>query len=82
MALFQTIFVARLIFILGFVNIFSFLLLFGTCRCVPGSKLLAHLAQSARYKSLFRYHCYIWWLFWPSVVIHAALAILFFGWPG
>ena len=82
MAVFQTVFVARLIFMLGIVNIISFLLLFGTCRCFPGTKILAHLTQNVRYKRFFRYHCYIWWIFWPSVVIHATLAILFSGWPG
>jgi hypothetical protein len=34
------------------------------------------------YQRFYRYHCYIWRVFWPSVIIHATLALLFLGWPG
>ena len=33
------------------------------------------------YKRFYKYHCYIWWVLLPSVVIHAGLALAFFGVP-
>jgi hypothetical protein len=33
------------------------------------------------YKYFFKLHCYLWWIFWPSVLVHAGVAIVFFGVP-
>ena len=81
MEIFQSIIVGRLIFILGVVNIVAAILIFGSCRCLPGSRLMGKLMNYAKYKRFFGYHCYIWRVFWPSVVVHAFLALMLFGWP-
>jgi hypothetical protein len=82
MDIFHTIVTARAIFILGIVNIFTGLLVFLSCRCLQGIKLAKKLMQYKAFLRFYKYHCYIWWFFWAGVIIHAILAITFFGWPG
>lgn len=81
MDVFQSVAVARLIFVLGIINFILIVLIFLSCRCVSvsriGSKLMAH----QQYQRFFRKHCYLWYIFWLSVVIHAFFAIMFMGWP-
>ena len=73
--------VIRLIFILGIINLVTAVLIFFSCRCLPGSKLGKKLMKYRGYQRFMKYHCYIWSVFWPSVVVHAVLALIFFGWP-
>jgi hypothetical protein len=82
MDFFYSLAAGRLIFILGVLNIVCVLWLFMSCRCLPGSRLARNLMQHPRYKRFFSWHCYVWWVFLPSVVLHALLAVLRFGWPG
>ena len=72
----------RVIFILGMLNLLTGLLVFFSCRCLPGSKIGAVLMQKPLYKSFYKWHCHIWKVFWPSVIVHTILALVFFGWPG
>ena len=81
MSIFHSLVVARLIFILGIVNLLTGLLVFFSCRCLPGSKLGGWLMKHATYQRYFKYHCHIWKVFWPSVMVHAFLASMFFGIP-
>jgi hypothetical protein len=71
----------RVLFILGIVNMVTGLVLFFTCRCLPGSKIGKSLMTLHWYRGFFRFHCYIWWIFWVSVVAHAILAMRYIGWP-
>jgi len=73
--------VARVIFGLGILNLVSALLIFFSCRCLHGSRLGARLMKHPGYQRYYKYHCYIWRVFWPSVVVHAFLALVYFGWP-
>jgi len=66
-----------LIIVLGILSIVSGLLIFMSCRCIPGWKLTSGLMNSAIYKRFFKTHCNIWWVFWALVVIHAIVAILY-----
>jgi hypothetical protein len=79
---FQSLAVARTIFILGVFNLVAALLIFFSCRCLPGSMVGDRLMRYGAYKRFYRYHCYIWRLFWPAIVVHAFFALMFFGWPG
>ena len=72
----------RIIFFLGIVNLLTGLLVFFSCRCLPGSKIGAALMQKPPYKSFYKWHCHLWKVFWPSVLVHTILALTFFGWPG
>jgi hypothetical protein len=71
----------RILFILGIINLITGLLIFFSCRCLPGSKIGKGLMKHPWYQKFFKLHCYIWWIFWLSVVIHAVLAIVYIGWP-
>jgi hypothetical protein len=69
------------IFILGIFNVVIGLLILLSCRCIPGLKLTDGLMRYPAYKCFYKYHCYLWWVFWPSVLVHAIFAIAFFGIP-
>lgn len=81
MDFFQSIWAVRLIFILGIINLLSGALILLSCRCIPGLKISGNLMKNAVYQKFFRYHCYIWWVFWPSVLIHVVLALALIGIP-
>ncbi|MFH0769312.1 MAG: hypothetical protein V1932_07080 [Chloroflexota bacterium] len=81
MNVFDPLLVTRLIVILGIINLVTGMLIFFSCRCLPGSKLGGRLMKNKAYQRYYKYHCYIWRVFWPSVMIHAILAIIIFGWP-
>lgn len=71
----------QLIIILGILSLESGLLIFLSCRCIPGWKLTSGLMNNARYKRFFKTHCSIWWAFWALVIVHAIIAILYLGVP-
>ena len=84
MGIFSETVVTRLIFILGITNLVTGVLVLSTCRCIPGSKITkitGNLMKYRAYQHFFKYHCYIWWAFWLSVVVHAVFAISFIGVP-
>ena len=81
MDIFQSIIVARLILILGIINLVSGLLVLFSCRCIPGLKITGNPMQHKGYQRFYKYHCYYWWIFWISVMIHAALALAYYGIP-
>ncbi|MFC2002155.1 hypothetical protein ACFLUZ_06635 [Chloroflexota bacterium] len=81
MDIFQSILAARLIFIFGIINLVTGVLVLLTCRCLPSINITGKLTKSAAYRHLFKYHCYIWWVFWVSVIVHAIFAIAFLGLP-
>jgi hypothetical protein len=71
----------RILFILGIVNLVTGLAIFFTCRCLPGSKIGRGLMKRRWYQGFFKFHCYIWWIFWASVIVHAVFTIKYIGWP-
>jgi hypothetical protein len=79
--MFFTAAMAKLIFVLGIINVVTGTILFFSCRCIPGMKITGGLMKFATYKRFYQYHCYLWWILWPSVIIHAVIAFLYFGSP-
>jgi hypothetical protein len=79
--MFQSIVVGRTIVILGVLNFVLAASIFLSCRCLPGSRIGRNLMKNRRYKRFFGYHCHLWAIFWPSVAVHAFLAIMYLGWP-
>jgi hypothetical protein len=79
MDIFQSIIAARLIFIFAVINLVTGALVLLSCRCIPTSKITASLMKYRTYQHFYRYHCYIWWVFWVSVIAHAVFAGMFFG---
>ncbi len=81
MSVFHSLIAARVVVILGIVNALTALGLFASCRCLMGSRIGAGLTKYRVYRRLCKYHCRIWKAFWPSVVVHAFLAVMLLGWP-
>jgi hypothetical protein len=77
----QSVITARLIFALGITNLVTGALIFFSCRCIPGNRIAGKLMKYPAYQRFYTYHCYIWWAFWTSVVVHTILVIAFFGVP-
>jgi hypothetical protein len=77
----STLLATRIIFVLGFVNAITGLLIFFSCRCLPGSSIGKSLMKRPWFQRFFKFHCWLWWIFWLSVVIHAILALIYLGWP-
>lgn len=71
----------KLVFILGVINIAGLLLVFFSCRCLMGRKFAERLWKHGFYKKFYNYHCYFWWIFMISVLLHTAVAFLTFGIP-
>ena len=71
----------RVIFILGIINLLTGLLIFFSCRCLPGARIGKWLMKHKWYQRYFKWHCYIWWIFWASVVVHAVFGLIYIGWP-
>jgi hypothetical protein len=79
--LFSILTAMRVLFILGIINLITGFLIFFSCRCLPGSRIGKGLMKHPWYQKFFNLHCYIWWVFWTSVVVHAILATIYIGWP-
>ncbi len=79
--MFNTLIATRVIIILGIANLVTGALIFLSCRCLHGSKLGSWLTKYQAYQRFYKYHCYMWRVFWPSVMIHAILVAVFLGWP-
>ena len=79
MSTFDTALAIRVIIILGAINLVTALLIFFTCRCLPGWRIGKLLMKYKTYQRFYKYHCYIWMIFWTSVVAHSILAFIFVG---
>jgi hypothetical protein len=71
----------KILSLAGITNIIFLLLVFFSCRCMGGSKLTQKLFSYPYYQKFYRLHCYFWWGFYLSVIIHTVLAFYLFGWP-
>lgn len=71
----------KLVFILGITNILSILLVFFSCRCLIGIKFVNKMWQYEWYKKFYNKHCYYWWVFIISVLLHTIIAFVIFGNP-
>jgi len=66
-----------IILIFAACNIVLGLLVFFTCRCLPGFKFAHGLMRNKNYLNFYKFHCYLWLLFLISVMVHAVFAINF-----
>ena len=81
MSIFRSVLGSQIIFVFGIINLVTGLTLVFSCRWFPLSKITAKIAKNKTYKSFFKYHNYIWWIFWFSVIIHVIFAIGQLGIP-
>ncbi len=85
MSLFESIVALRVLFILGMLNGVLVLLIFLTCRCTPGARLIIRLSGGLMkypfYRRIYGYHCYLWPALWASIAVHTVFAIGAIGFP-
>ncbi len=72
---------AKLVYLLGFSNVILLLLIFFSCRCLMGKTLGNYLLKYSWFKKLCALHCYLWWFFFLSVLLHTLIAFDAFGSP-
>ncbi len=63
----------KLIFIFAWINLFGLILVLLSCRCIINLPL--KVRESKLYTKFYKYHCFYWWIFIISVLMHAILAI-------
>ena len=80
MEIFQSLFAVRLAFIMGITNGILALLLFFSCRC-PVTNFGKKWMASGSFQKFYKFHCYFWWIFLASVVIHIVFSIGLYGIP-
>ncbi len=85
MALFQSIVAVKVLFVLGIVNAVLVVLIFFTCRCTPGARLVTWVSGGLMkyrfYRRIYGYHCYLWPALWISVASHIVFAFGAIGSP-
>ncbi len=72
---------AKLVFVFGIINILGLVLVFLSCRCLVGLDFVKKMWKYSWYQKFYNKHCYYWWFFAISVLIHVILAFLIFGNP-
>ena len=82
MDIFHALWVEKLIFGMGIVNIVLGTLIFFSCRCIPMTAFIGNRIMKFRaYQKFYKVHCALWPLMWVSMIIHAVFAIGFLGNP-
>jgi hypothetical protein len=81
MDFFHTIPALRIMVILGAVAGLSGLLLYFSCRCIAPTRLGEKLMKAAAFMRFYKLHCWLWPIFWVTVITHLVFAISFIGWP-
>jgi hypothetical protein len=63
-----------IIFVAGILNLVFLLMVYFSCRCIMPIKMFNKLSKKDWFKKFYRYHCYYWWAFFISVIVHTVLA--------
>ena len=71
----------RIVFITAIINIIAVLPILLSCRCINIWKMTSGLNRFPWFKRFFKWHCYFWYIFIPSVIIHAIFALMSMGIP-
>jgi hypothetical protein len=71
----------KLVYVLGITNIIGLLLVLFSCRCMGFPRLTRKLFNYSWYHKFYQKHCYYWWFFVISVLLHTIFAAIVFGWP-
>ncbi|MFB6216814.1 MAG: hypothetical protein ABEJ72_07590 [Candidatus Aenigmatarchaeota archaeon] len=79
MALVDPVLAARLTSFLGLTNILGVVLIILSCRCIAGGRIYARLKDYELYMKFYKRHCYYWYFFIGSVLLHTAFAFVAYG---
>ncbi len=71
----------EVLFIAGIANLVFLLLVAFSCRCVGMFSLSSRWFNNKKFMKFYKYHCYYWYGFIISVLVHTVLAFYLFGWP-
>jgi hypothetical protein len=71
----------KILFIAGITNILFLLLVLFSCRCIGMSKTTKKLYNYRWFQKFNKYHCWYWYGFIISVLIHTILAFMLFRIP-
>jgi hypothetical protein len=72
----------KIIFISAVLNVVLLIMLSLSCRCVPMLGRLGNKLMSYRpFQNFYKIHCYLWTIFWISVIVHMVFAIALIGIP-
>lgn len=71
----------KIMFLLGLTNLISMFLVFFSCRCMVGINFVNKMFKYKCYQKYYSKHCYYWWIFFTSVILHVILGFLVFGIP-
>lgn len=71
----------KLVYTFGITNIVSIVLIYFSCRCLVQPKIFQKLLTYNWYRWFYKQHCWLWWIFFVSVILHTFLAFILFGNP-
>ena len=71
----------QVIFIAGVTNLIFLVLVLLTCRCIGMWRLTGRLMKNSSFLKIYNYHCWFWYAFIASVLVHTIVAFTQFGWP-
>lgn len=77
----QTAWGFKLVYLLGIINIVGIVLIFFSCRCLVQPKIFQKLLTYSWYRWFYKQHCWLWRIFFVSVILHSTIALMLFGNP-
>ncbi len=72
---------AKIGFILGLTNLIGLALVLLSCRCMLKFGTFKNSLQRRFYQKFYNFHCYFWWFFIVSVVLHSIFVMAVYGIP-
>jgi len=73
--------ILRIIYVTAMVNLITILLILLSCRCINMWPVTSFLTKYPWFKRFFKWHCYVWYVLLPSVLIHAVFALSLLRFP-
>ena len=71
----------RVVFITAMINILAILAVLLSCRCINMWTITKWISKYKWFKTYFKWHCYVWYILLPSIIIHMVFAIRLLGVP-
>ena len=71
----------QLVYIMGITNIVFMVLTLFSCRCRGFGAVSEYLLPEKIYRKFYRAHCFYWWGFIISVMLHTFFAFTYLGNP-
>ena len=69
----------QVLMVTGYLNLIFFILIILTCRCIGFWRLTKGLMKYKWFQKIYSWHCWYWYIFILSVLLHAVTSFLLFG---